>query len=320
MSITIAGAAANLNRYAVSYSKNINQAMRKGLFFENVVNARSCDHTYTAPNATATDFFQPYQSGWTPKGGVDFDELSTTLERQKVDYAVDADDLDKFWNAWKVEWGEVGKDPKEWGFVRYFYENFIIPKASEEMATNSWSGIYAAPTAGTAGASAASVTGLGKRFADAVTASRVTPIATGALVATTMVAQVEAFIDAMPAPYRNKAASIVMSSTNATKYFDDYRAKFGTGNSVLNPNNELRIDGRNKRVIGTDLMDGSDRIFVLFDDPMMKNYFWLSRTGFPSFPTIRFYQSGVREIQMTMEGHRAYHWEYDEFVFINDQA
>lgn len=323
MAITISGTAATLNRYAVAYSQTIHQQMRKGLFFENVVNARAADNTYSAPNAVATDFFQPYQSGWTPKGGLTFDALETKLERQKVDHAITADDLDKFWEAWRVEWAEVGKDPKEWSFVRYLYEQFLIPKAVEEMAINSWSGIYVAPTGpaiGVAQASADSVTGFAKRFADAVTASRVTPIVTGAFVSTTMVAQIEAFCDAIPQPYRDLPAKIIMSSTNARLYNRDYRAKFGVGNGVMNPNNELRVDATNKQIVGTNLMDGSNRIFVLFDNPMLKNYFWLSRSGFPSFPTIRFYQSGVREIQMTMESYRAYHWEYDEFVFINDQA
>lgn len=323
MAITIAGTAATLNRYAVAYSQNINQQMRKGLFFENNINSRAADNTYSAPNATATEFFQPYQSGWTPKGGVAFDALETKLERQKVDHAITADDLDKFWEAWRVEWAEVGKDPKEWSFVRYFYENFLIPKATEEMAINSWSGAYVVPTGaaiGVAQPASAMVTGLAKRFADAVTASRVTPIATGAFVATTMVDQIETFCDAIPQPYRDLPAKIIMSSTNARLYTRDYRDKFGVGNGVMNPNNELRVDATNKQIVGTNLMDGSNRIFVLFDNPMLKNYFWLSRSGFPSFPSIRFYQSGVREIQMTMEGYRAYHWEYDEFVFINDQA
>lgn len=323
MAITISGTAATLNRYAVAYSTNIHQQMRKGLFFENHVNARACDNTYSAPNATATEFFQPYQSGWTPKGGVSFDALETKLERQKVDHPITADDLDKFWEAWRVEWAEVGKDPKEWSFVRYFYENFLIPKANEEMAINSWSGAYVVPTGpaiGVAQAAVDMVTGYAKRFADAVTATRVTPIPTGAFVASTMVNQIETFCDNIPQPYRDLPADIVMSSTNARLYNRDYRDKFGTGNGVMNPNDELRVDATKKRIIGTNLMDGSDRIFVNFHNPMLRNYFWLSRSGFPSFPSIRFFPSGVREIQMTLEMYRAYHWEYDELVFINDQV
>lgn len=324
MAITIEGTAATLNRYAVQYAKNINQQLREGLFFENHVAARSTDNTYSAPNGVATEFFQPYQPAWTPKGGVNFDALDTKLERQKIDHPITADDLDTFWNSWSVDWAEVGKDEMEWGFVRYFYEKFVIPKAIEEMATNSWSGIYVEPSGaqiGVAQPASAMVTGLAKRFADAVTASRVTPIATGAFVANTMVNQIETWCDALPTPYRSKPGKIIMSDSNATAYWRDYRSNFGTGNGVAgNENSGLRIDATNKRIVGCPLMEGSDRIFLVFDDPMLQNYFWLSRTGFPSFPNMRFKCTDVRTIKMTMEMYRAYHWEYDEFVFINDQS
>ena len=322
MAISIAAAAATLNRYAVAYSGNINQQLRNGMFFENHVNARSADHTYRAPNATADEFFQPYQPGWTPKGGVTFDALDTEIEQHKVDHPISADDLENWRDSWRVDWYEIGKDPKEWNFVRYFYEQFVIPKAMGEMAEYSWSGVYEKPTGpavGTAQAASKMVTGFARRFTDAVNASRVTPVATGPFVANTMVNQVETWCDNLPTPYRSKPGKIVMSDTNSTIYWRNYRELFGAGNGVINPNNELRIDATKKRVVGNPLMDGSDRIFLIFDDPMLRNYFWMSRKGFPSFPTIRFFQSGVREIQMTMEGYRAYHWEYDEFVFINEQ-
>jgi len=203
MTINLDANADTLNRYAVAYNPTIQQKMRQGLEFENILSPRACDNTYSSPNVAVSEVVQSYQWQFTPKGNPTFNAVENKLQKIKIDIQLTADDLEKFWNSWKVEWHEIGKNPLEWTFARYIYEMVMLPKAIEEMNSNSYNGVYAAPTAGTAGASNTSVDGFAKKIADAVTATDLVPIATGAFVANTMVNQIETWCDAIPQPYRD---------------------------------------------------------------------------------------------------------------------
>lgn len=314
---TIASTAASLNRHAIQYAGNIQQKLRTGLEFENLLKPRACDNTYSAPNVSISEMIQQYQWQFTPKGNPTFDAVENKLQKIKVDILLTADDLEKYWDAWKVEWHEIGKNPLDWTLNRYLYDEVMMPKILEEMNQNSWSGVYAAPTAGTAGVSVNSVDGYNKVLTDAVAANLIVPIATGALVATTIVDQVETFCDAIPQPYRDLPGVLLMSKTNARNYARDYRAKFGTGNSVNNPNDELRVDATMKRIVGIAAMEGSDKI--IFDPASITNMIWGTRRGYASYPTIR-WDGGIREIKGTAEFYRFYGFEYFEHLFINEQA
>lgn len=318
MNLALAGTADTLNRHAVAYAPTINTSLRTGLEFEEMLTVRACDNTYSAPNATVAEIIQQYQWQFTPKGQVDFNAVENKLQKIKIDIQFTADELEVFWNSWKVEWHEIGRNPIEWSFPRYLYETIILPKALEEMNKNAYSGIYAAPTAGTAGVSASSVTGYAKVIADAITATDVTPIATGAFVANTMVNQLESFCDGIPQPYRDLPGDILISATNSRSYWRDYRDKFGTGNSNMgNDNNDLRIDATNKRLVPVVGMEGSNRI--IFNPSSAKNMIWGTRTGFPVYPSIR-WEADERVLKGLAEFYRFYGFEYWEHVFVNDQA
>lgn len=264
--ITIAAAQESLNRHHVVYDSKIHSAVKNGIDLEKYLKPVVCEHTYSATSAEVNDVLQPYQCDFTPNNDIDFDAVENTLERMKVDIVFECDQLDEFYDSWRVEWVEDGRARTEWTFPRYVYENHIIPKLIENLDTVSFSGIFTAPTPGTAGLTINACTGIEKKIQDAVTAGKLTPIATGALVAGTMVSQVETFCDAIPRPYRKMAGVILMSQTNADKYYRNYRTNFGTGNGVLgNENNGLRVDNTRKRVIGVGTMDGSDGMLFVPD-------------------------------------------------------
>lgn len=318
MSLTIAAAADTLNRYAVQYNPDIQQKLRQGLEWERMMPVRACDNTYSAPNAVVTEVLQAYQSGFTPKGDVTFDAVDNKLQKIKLDMRITGDDLEVFWDSWMVEWHEIGKDPDTFTFPRYMYEKVVLPKLIEELNTNAWSGSYTAPTAGTAGNSANSVDGYKTKIEAAITASDLTEYATGALVESTMVNQIETWIDSLPIPYRNAPGNIYMSPTNAKKYYRDYRAKFGAGVGTDNNNNvELRIDATNKNIVSINSMEGSNRI--MFSPTLADNIIWGTRRGFPTYPEIRF-QYFEREIKLLGEFYRFYGFQFWEHLFVNDQA
>lgn len=319
MAVTVAAASDALNQFAVSQAPVIQQNLRQGLEFESTLTPRACDNTYSAPNATVSELLQPYQWQHTPKGDIELDAVDNKLQKIKVDILLTADDLDKFWNTYMVEWHEIGKDPLEWNFARYMYDMVYMPKIIEEMNKNAWSGVYAAPTPGTAGTSVGSVNGYAKKIADAVTAGDLTEYATGAWVDSTIVNQLETWVDSIPTPYRDAPGEIYMSNTLAKKYWRDYRDKFGTGNGVgSNQNNELRVDATNKTIVPINAMGGSNRI--LFSPTTTRNMIWGTRTGYNTYPQIRWRHSDARAIEGAAEFYRFYGFEYWNHLFVNDQA
>lgn len=319
MAVTVAATAAGLNQFATTKASMIQQVLRTGLEWESELTPRACDNTYSAPNAVPTEIIQAYQSGWTPKGDVTLDAVENKLQKIKIDIELDGDDIEAFWNTYKVEWHEIGKDPIEWSFPRYIWENVYLPKILEEMNYNAYNGSFLAPTVGTAGLSINSVDGYKTKIADAVTAGDLTEYATGAFVANTMVSQIESWCDSLPIPYRNQPGVIRMSETNATNYWRDYRDKFGTGNGVPgNGNTELRVDATNKRIVGMASMEGSNRI--MFSPDTTRNVIWGTRAGYPTYFNIRWMQQDVRVIKGSAEVYRFYGFEYWDHLFVNDQA
>lgn len=319
MAVTVAGATAGLNQFAVQKAPSIQQKLRQGLEFETLLTPRACDNTYSAPNATPTDLLQAYQWQWTPKGDVNLDAVENKLQKIKIDIVLTADDLEKFWDTYMVEWHEIGMDPMEWSFPRYLYENVYLPKILEEMNKNAWSGSFLAPTPGTAGLSINSVDGFKSKIEDAITATSLTAYATGAWVDTTIVDQLETWCDSLPIPYRDAPGDILMSNTLAKKYYRDYRDKFGTGNGVFgNQNNELRVDMTQKQIRPMNAMEGSNRI--IFSPTTTRNMIWGTRAGYPTYFNIRWQEQDVRVIKGTAEIYRFYGFEFWDHLFVNDQA
>lgn len=312
----IAATAATLNRHAVTYNPNILQTLRTGLECERVFAPRRADNTYSSANAKAGEVVQAYQSGFTPKGSVEFDAVDSKLSKIKVDVEFTADDLEKYFDSWMVEWHEIGKDPKEWSFPRYIYEVVLLPKIIEEMNYNAMHGEYTAPTAGQPGLSINSVDGYIKRFIAAVSAGTVAEIVTGNVDASNAVNKIEIFADGLPEKYRDLPGKIYCSHTVGRFYARDYREQFGTGNGVAgNQNTGLNVDYSNKNLVPLHCLSGSNGMIFVPDS--IDTLIWGSRRGFPTMPEIR-WETQERTVKGLCEFYRFYHWEFNEEVFIND--
>lgn len=317
MDITIDSAVASLNRHHIVYDKKIHSTVKNGIELEKYLTGVSCDHTYSAASAEVNDILQAYQCDFTPNNDVDFTAVDNTLERMKIDIVFECDQMDEFWDSWKVEWAEENTPADRKTFPAYIYNNHILPKLIENLDTVSFSGIYAPPTVGTAGLTINACTGIEKKIQDAVTAGKLTPIPTGVLVANTMVNQVETFCDAIPRPYRKMKGKILMSQTNADKYWRDYRAKFGTGNSNMgNDNNGLRVDNTKKMVIGVGTMDGSDGM-IFIPDGLAAAIYGMKR-GAARLPRIE-WQKFERKVKGLADFSRFYGFKFWGHVFVNDQ-
>lgn len=315
MAVTTAATADSLNRHHVAYDREIRQILRNGMEFEGALTPVVCERTYSAPNVTHGDVVQAYQGDFTPSNDATFNAVESTLQTMKVDIQYTPDDIDQFRDQWKVEWDERGKARKDYTFPMWMYNNVIMPKLIEEMANISFNGVRVAPTAGTPGASIASADGFRKRVQDWVTAGDLTPIATGALVQNTMVAQVEDFVNSLPIAYRKQSGTVYMSFTNAQKYLYDYRAKYGYAQGLGgNENMSLSIYGTTKKIKGLQEMEGMDGVMYA----PAGNLICGKKRGQASLPQIR-WQEFDRVLKGLSEVDRFWSVKYLEELFVNDQ-
>jgi hypothetical protein len=314
---TIAAQAQSLNRHAITYNKDILQVMRAGLECERMFTPRACDNTYSAVNAQAGELIQAYQSKFTPKSSVGFDAIDWKLRKIKIDMIFTADDLEKYFDSWMVEWHEIGKDPVDWSFYRYLYDTVFTPKLLEEMNHNAMKGEYQAPADGVAGLSINSLDGYIINFSNGVDNGDIAEIVTGAIGANDAVQKIETFCDGLPELYRDLSGRIYCSHTTARHYARDYRAQFGTGNGVAgNENTGLSVDYSNKRLEPLHCLSESNGLIFVPDTIATLN--WGTRRGFPTMPQMR-WEPFERSVKGMCEFYRFYGWEFNEEVFINDQ-
>lgn len=316
-SITIDQAAVALNRYHIVMDPMIHQTVKKGIELENYLRPVVCDHTYTAASAEVSDVLQAYQCDFTPNNDIEFTAIDNTLQRMKIDIVFECDQLDEFYDSWRVEWVEDGRERNQWTFPRYVYDNFILPKLVENLDFVSVNGVYQAPTAGEAGLTVNACDGIKVKVQAAVNSGLTTPIPTGQLTDNNIVNQVEGFCDALPRPYKNMPGVVLMSQTNADKYWRNYRDQFGTGNGNMgNENNGLRIDNTRKRVVGIGSLDGFDG--MIFIPNSVASAILGRKRGQPYLPQIR-WQVFERKLKGLAEFSRFYGFKYWGHIFVNDQ-
>lgn len=317
MGLTIAGTADALNAQARVYSGDITQKLRQNIILENIMTPVKCDYSYVDTNVNHSDIIQAFQCQFTPKGDAVLDAVENKLQAMKIDIQFTCDQLEDLRDTYFARYVEDGKAYKDYKFPQYIYDEVVIPKLYEELELSiSYKGVRVAPTIGTPGATSAAADGLGKKIADAITASILVPITTGALVAATVVDQIELFCDSLPLPYRDMPGLILASPTIVKMYLRAYRGEFGTGNGVLgNENRIAEIDYTNKKLVAVPAMEGSGRILFTTKNNLIVG----SKTGTPFYPAIR-WQEHDRVLKGLAEFDRFYGVRYWGNVFVNDQA
>ena len=321
--VTIDETCEALNRFHVTWCPDISQTVKTGMELEQCLRPVVAKHTYAAASAEVNDIVQAFQCDFTPNNEIAFTAVKNELCRMKVDICFECEDLQQFWETWMCDWVEEGRPVDQWAFPRYVYNNFIMPKILENLDYISWNGCRVEPTVGTPGVMVESCDGLKKKIAEAIAAGLVTPIPTGPLECETIVEQVEGFADAIPYPYCNMPGKILMSKSNARKYWRDYRSQFGTGNGVLgNENKNLGVDCTNKRIVPVGTMEGSDCMIFIPDN--LTTGIWGRRfdnQGRPEayIPPIT-WERECRRLKGYTDFSRFWGFKYWGHVFVNDQC
>jgi hypothetical protein len=318
-SISIEATALGLNQFQQKFGTQMHQKLKQGLELESELPFVEAEYAYTGQDIEVADVLQPYQAQFTPNNSETFDGITNYLRPLKVDVQYTAEQLEKFFAKWKPNWFTPGAEDIQRGYASYIINNHLLPQVTEELNLASWAGQYVAPVAGTPGTVLQSVDGFKKFIAAQITAGRLTVLPTGALVASTMVAQVRDFCSQVPEPYRYLKGMLFMSKTNAQAYADDYLDKYPRRDAAVSNADSLylNVDNYNKTIKGITAMEGSDRIICVFGNrPSM---IVGTRMGYPRYFSFRF-QPFDRTIKCMAEIYRFYGAETLLHAFVNDQV
>lgn len=217
------------------------------------------DTQFQAAKVLMTRVLQPFQKAFTPINPATVKPAKIQLYEMKVDIQETPHDYEAMWLGFLT--GE-DVDVKQWPFVRWFLESYIIPQVKEDYELNEiYKGIFAAPTPGTAGAISTSMNGLGKVIADAITAGEMTPITTGVPSTnnTTWVGQVEAFADSINQKYWGVKMNVGMSEPLARRFMRGYQEKYGKDTNYKDAKGDVQFT--NLTVVGLPSMAGKNRIW-----------------------------------------------------------
>lgn len=303
---------AALGAYMRKNSNLIFSRFFRGIQFESFMTpVAGIQDEYTHANSNSTELLQPFQCQWTPKGEISFSGFVNKVRQIKMDYNLGC--IDELFQSYIGFLAEEGVDRKQWNFVKFIIQEEMLPKIREEIDEMSWKGVYAAPTPGTPGASLDSTDGVGTIIVNEITATNIVPIPTGAITASNILDAVETFVDTLPLNYRNIKEPIFMSSTNARRYWRDYRANFGSNNNYSGKDN-LKVDATSKDIIGIDAMEGSDRFLHTTSKNLIKMY---DKIILPNGFEV---QKDKREINILTDFKRGYGFKRLDEVFVNDQA
>lgn len=187
-------------------------------------------------NTAFSEVLQGFQKAFTPKGGVTFTPKEIKLYNVKVDELFYPDDLK---NSWLGFLTSNNLDRTTWPFVRWFIEEYVLKQIKEDLELQAiFGGVYSAPTAGTANAASAVMNGIKKIINDAITATTITVISTGAPSTTpeTWCEQVEAFVASVPELYWHQNMTLAMSRSLALRYRRGRQKKY---NMYYNQSSEL---------------------------------------------------------------------------------
>lgn len=252
--------------YYLNHGQNANNLVQKLNYkseFDSLFTTIATDDTVIRMgSSTMSRLLQPFQKTWSPTGEVTFKAQPITLYKKKVDFQDYPDDLEATWLGFLAD---EGLDRKQWPFVKWLLEKHIIPKTIEDYERNEvYAGEFLAPpTPGTAGAVGTSMNGAKKIINDHITATDITPIATGALSTTpaTFLAQIEAFVDAIDPLYRSTPMTLAMNYAQSVVFKRGMRAAYNVNYEQTNSLMTL-IDYPNIEVRGLHAMGSSGKIFA----------------------------------------------------------
>lgn len=253
MAINITQLNSQLGAYFRVNSEQIIDSMFRDLELEQMMGSiPNVKDEWVSGTFTTGQVLQPYQPGWVEVGQVSASNPGTATGQvigsatgsavfvatpvkhkvRKIMHKSSWDDMNDLETSWLGFLTDESKSLSEWPLVRYIIEKELIPKAKQELDDISARGAYVAPTAGVPGAALTSVDGILTHITAQIAASNLAPIASGSFTSSTIFANVEAFVSAIPSHQRNKGYVLMMSDANYLKLYQNIRTLFGNNAAV----------------------------------------------------------------------------------------
>lgn len=319
--LDIDSAAPGLNLAAYKFKANFNQTIKNTFTSAAKLTVIEADKVYVAGNMVSGDTMQAYQSAFTPNNNQDISSESITLTPVKWDIEFTPDDLDHLLDKWAPDLRQFGDDLLINKFVEKLYMDYLLPQYYDDLEYKAWwSGIRVTPTPGTAGATTGSVTGFKKIIADAITASKITPIVTGAMSSSTAYAKIVQFTRDLPQVYQALPGEIYCSRGLFEKFLDNCIANniYTVNAMALGQISEINIPTTNKKLVVMNGMYGSSRL--IFDGSRNKdNLVMLVQKGKSFVPNLK-WESYKRTLTAWADWQMAFGVEYYSTLFVNDQV
>jgi len=229
--MTISEVVTAFGAYYLSHGQNQNDIysqLKRGFVTEQAFTHIITDDTiWRASESRHTRIVQPFQKAFTPVGSAQFTPVEIRQYNIKADLSETPDDIKSSWLGFL---SSMDVKRTEWPFVKYWIEKMIVPQIQQDMELNEIGrGVYAAPTAGTAGAAGTAMNGILKLLADHVTAGNIVPIALGAVPTdpVLLVEYFEAYYKALPIQYRGIAMTTYCPEWMILEYKKGYDKKYG---------------------------------------------------------------------------------------------
>lgn len=263
-----------------------------------------------------SEVLQPYQTAFTPKGNLTIKPNPAVLFWAKYDISHVPDHLVLTYHSW-LRGNKLSVD--ECPFVEYVIMNHIIPRGHQDWKTKvSFKGVYAAPSAGTAGAAETTANGVRKVLRDMNTAGMVTPTAMGAL--PTDPVEVYQYIDqmvydAIPEQYRDADITFMMAEEVFRLAADGLGEKHNKFYERTKETGDvLRVFSKqNIKFAGFSEMEGSTMIFGTLKDNAMKLNKGSVKKEIMKVETLK------RELFLFTDFHSGYHFADPTQIFMNNQ-
>lgn len=271
------------------------------------------DTIYRAAEARMTRVLQAFQKAFTPLNPLSFKPVSIPLYKMKVDVSEYPDDLEATWLGFLAD---NDTNRQTWPFVKWWIETQLLPKMKEDLELYEiYHGVRVEPTAGTAGAQGASMTGLKKQIVDFIAANRIVPYAMGVPNADpeTFCEQVEAFADNINTKYWGIPMEISLNPSLERRFLRGYKAKYGDNVDYKKPNSGS-VEFTNLTVVGKESMIGSNRIFCTPKENMV--YALKRQNGIEQFNV----EQEDRKVKFFTDFWMGAGFVIPEIVFCNDQA
>jgi hypothetical protein len=309
-----------LNQYAVKMSKTINTLINTDLEWESDTSRfRPADYAHVERNMSIGDVLQPYQADIRAvKAATTFSGVETVLEDGMILCKFEQKELDQFTATQLYMWRQLGKELTAQDLYKLVMEQLIIPKVKENLNSVAFNGIGGGvTTAGTAGTMLKTFTGYNKRYTDAITAGKITPVPTGIPTNSNVDAKAKLMCQAVPSWLRFKPGKLKMSKSLRQAFIERMIAdnKY-TYSPQLGEDKYAIVAGFNKSIIGYDSMEGSNRMILELDE--FPSQLIVTDSNLPMLPTLRVHQFDMFTMHVYAPIRRGYGLSYYETTFVND--